>query len=897
MFGSFRIEKQTRHAIYFHLSIAIFLFSPIFLGKVFIGSTDNQQNIFPNILFSLDALKQGSLGHWNPYLLGGIDFASSTHNYILAPLNWPLFLLPSSWFLHLQSIRVFFEVFLFGFTAYLFLREELQDETWALVSSVIFQTSGYLFFTLTTYSHTQLVVFLMFGLYTFWTFHRRSSRANFLLLTAVVVLLTVSGNIVYCLTSLLIMGCASLYRAFSLPTRSRVVSLGTIAAAGISGALLAAPRWLPVIHSLLFEGGRARAMDAGFPLSESHFYMIFSGLIPETMGVHYSHSQWLIRALNPSDGGHAQFHGLPYFGVIGITLVIFSFLAERTKAHTFWLVWVALSGLWLLAVPPFHSMMDLLAVPLVHTIVPKMVFSIGMAPLLGHALLALSKQARQIENKIPWLWTWLGVLATICLMLWLHQRGIGTSSRRLLLLMALASTAALSFMLKKTSRWFWPSVIGLASLILITLSNFQIPLKEIWRFDSFRTTLRSDVASSLGAAALCLWIFIRTKRDDLKTPIFKILSAVLAVLLIINLPAADLSQGYHPISSGRDELYAIFLLGLVKYLFLAAALVWILKLHARGSKMALPIVLLAFSLIDLLPYNNNYRRQVTEPFTSVRDAYPEIRRASVKSESSGTRDFLGRSLNTNLDIMNYRVNRPEWITDLTMHGLVDTNISSVYRLRTYSGANSDLSAGFMSLLRTFNLQLNAGAANIAASEAHPTLLDLFGCRYDFQNDQVIERPTALSRFMFYGTALALDERATRQALQASGFEAKRALFLAPGSSIVQSDESSAESVSYESLAPDHLRVKVTAPRDGFVFFGDNYHAHWHATVDQKPGVIQRAFVNFMAIPVKAGTHEIDLKFTPKFFDIGCKLLIIGLLLTGLLALIINKATPDEFQRR
>ena len=92
-----------------------------------------------------------------------------------------------------------------------------------------------------------------------------------------------------------------------------------------------------------------------------------------------------------------------------------------------------------------------------------------------------------------------------------------------------------------------------------------------------------------------------------------------------------------------------------------------------------------------------------------------------------------------------------------------------------------------------------------------------------------------------------------------------------------------EGAAFESLiarlregTPDRLQVTdtrveaaVTAPRDGVIFTSIPADAGWSVRLDGKKIQAQAAAGAFLAIPVEAGTHRLELTFSPQGLIPGC----------------------------
>ena len=70
-------------------------------------------------------------------------------------------------------------------------------------------------------------------------------------------------------------------------------------------------------------------------------------------------------------------------------------------------------------------------------------------------------------------------------------------------------------------------------------------------------------------------------------------------------------------------------------------------------------------------------------------------------------------------------------------------------------------------------------------------------------------------------------------------------------------------VEYARPAPEHMVLRLDAGTEpATVFVSEGHHPWWRATVDGKPAPIVRAQMAFMAVPVGAGPHVIEMRFRP-----------------------------------
>ncbi len=62
--------------------------------------------------------------------------------------------------------------------------------------------------------------------------------------------------------------------------------------------------------------------------------------------------------------------------------------------------------------------------------------------------------------------------------------------------------------------------------------------------------------------------------------------------------------------------------------------------------------------------------------------------------------------------------------------------------------------------------------------------------------------------------------------------------------------------------PDHIELRIDAPRPGMLVVVEGYDAGWRAWVDGEPAALLRANVIFRAIPIEAGVHDVVLSYRP-----------------------------------
>jgi hypothetical protein len=868
-----------------HLLFALLLFSPFFLeGKVLVGSTDNHFHAWVNYLFSRQTLANGDVGMWNPNILCGIDFTASPHNHMRCPLDWPLFLLPSHYFLHGLTVQVFLLVFLCGPLSYLFFREELGSEKWAYFASLIYQLGGYTFFSITTYSNTQLYALNVAVLYLIWTADRRRPLVSYALWALGLATVIVAGNPLYSFAAFILIGMLFLYRFW--PGSLAVWKPGPVRAfyaAVVTAVALTAAHWLPITHSLVSLG--TRVSSAGIRMECAKTFLGLCAFVPESFGIHLSHSVPAIHALQPGSGSHAQFHGYTFFGVVSVLLVILALRLKIPKTR-FWLVFLMLTSICLLEIPPFSAVIDLITFPVIHHIIPKLMIPVAFCLVAGHTAVYVENNWDRCSAKV--LWTLIGTIcAVIAVAVARHNFLLGQWSGdeqqaaahmpvlrkvQFFLPIGIALLLAVGYALVQGKRW--TAWMLLAASLAALAVPYGIQRKHPEVFDNI--LIRSGtgfliIAAAAGALFGLVWEVYQ--RGWLGR------TGVVLICLVLTLGTAGASLYPSLACTGAplsDRQMALLLaMGLGKFVVLGLGLVYLLATLFRRPELR-PVFcpcLCTLLLIDLIPFNKNYSRQITEAFARTDQLYPDRSELFTQGGREG------------IDTPTYRVNHPHMALRLSA-GEMDTNLPNVYGVRMYGGLNSDVPKGLVSLMRKFEPSVRASSSSISSQLTHPKLLDLLGCAYDVdESGRLVRRPSALSRFMLFHRYEVVDSQRVLDRLAEDSFVANERLVVESDPGLGASEDGAAgEVVSYDSLGTSELRVVCSTSTPALLFFGDSYHPDWRVYVDGRQQPVLRADGNFMAVAVPAGNSEVRFRFRPHMYARG--LAISGLGAAGFLGLLV-----------
>ena len=95
-------------------------------------------------------------------------------------------------------------------------------------------------------------------------------------------------------------------------------------------------------------------------------------------------------------------------------------------------------------------------------------------------------------------------------------------------------------------------------------------------------------------------------------------------------------------------------------------------------------------------------------------------------------------------------------------------------------------------------------------------------------------------------------------------------------------------IGLKAYTPNRILMTVEAGKDGMLVVKNSYYPEWKVKVDKKPGKIYNVNYAFMGIPVKQGTHEVDLYYSKSGFFAGLLLTLAGILLWVIVYIIERK---------
>jgi hypothetical protein len=120
---------------------SILFFVDLFGGRYLLTERDLAPYFIPPRFFWVESIKHGNFPLWNPYQFSGHPFFANPQHGMLYPLNGLLFLLP---FDVAFNAIIILHFFLGGLFTYLLLKDLRVNPAGALISGLIFMLSGYL---------------------------------------------------------------------------------------------------------------------------------------------------------------------------------------------------------------------------------------------------------------------------------------------------------------------------------------------------------------------------------------------------------------------------------------------------------------------------------------------------------------------------------------------------------------------------------------------------------------------------------------------------------------------------------------------------------------------------------------------------------------------------------
>jgi hypothetical protein len=462
----------------------------------------------------------------------------------------------------------------------------------------------------------------------------------------------------------------------------------------------------------------------------------------------------------------------------------------------------------------------------------------------------------------------------------------------------------------------WAQYTLYPGILTLVMAAFAFVQRERWRelaFFSAMAAVSALVAFGSHTPALNLYLHLPTG-DWFRLPNRLLILTAFATATLAGVGCSHLVEDVlakpSPPAKGVNR-YGIFI-GICATLILllpknAALYVFVLLigclLGARGRSASV-VGCLAVLLVglDLTLYAVN---PITYPWIT-REVFPELK---VEKE------FLRE--NAGLDRVHVFRRKHDW-----KNFLLNANFEMVERIRGTSGYESlslQRYAEFCAYLDTggppsYELPFTGGL-RWASDSAHPRMLNLLGARYIVEDPgrelypeqapenkmpkefnlkrvlseelKIYENPDALPRAFYVKDVEVIgDKSKVLERLADRSFDYRKAIILeeepeSPPAPAESSAESSPPEVIVKKRSESKTDIIVDVPEPGFIFLDDISVPGWCAEVDGRDSKIYRADYLFMAIPVEAGKHSIEVRYKPSGFRAGALISFVAAVLLSL----------------
>ncbi len=332
-------DVQNWVSLCFLLALTILFFWKIALTNLILVGLDVFTYSYPYKAYAAEAIRQGALPLWNPYLFMGVPFLANIQAATLYPLNLPLY-----WFSapKMVSYSIVLHAFLGGAFTYLLGRRALGLGPWgALVSAITFALGGFLGAQVEHINQLSVLIWLPLLL---CLFHLSYARGGLLLpsLTGLVVgVQFLGGHIQASYINLLAVGCYALY----LSLRHRLNGTALHSPSGDTGRRLL--RGMGIFLAVALLGGGLAASQL-LPTYELSSLSIRSGGLSYRQAVSFSLRPGMAAlSLLPSFDDSPFSEYVAYVGIIPMLLAFLGIWRRRRKQQAPFFVALSMLGLFL----------------------------------------------------------------------------------------------------------------------------------------------------------------------------------------------------------------------------------------------------------------------------------------------------------------------------------------------------------------------------------------------------------------------------------------------------------------------------------------------------------------------------------------------------------------------
>lgn len=135
-----------------------------------------------------------------------------------------------------------------------------------------------------------------------------------------------------------------------------------------------------------------------------------------------------------------------------------------------------------------------------------------------------------------------------------------------------------------------------------------------------------------------------------------------------------------------------------------------------------------------------------------------------------------------------------------------------------------------------------------------------------------------------GSTVVADDPAAFDLLGRADFDSTQRAAVASAPPFASDPRAAGGQVTITAHDPEHLALDANLPADGLILISENYYPGWQASVDGAPAEILRADLSLRAVPLRSGSHHIEMVYDPLSFKIGAAISMLALIACGILLL-------------
>jgi hypothetical protein len=139
----------------------------------------------------------------------------------------------------------------------------------------------------------------------------------------------------------------------------------------------------------------------------------------------------------------------------------------------------------------------------------------------------------------------------------------------------------------------------------------------------------------------------------------------------------------------------------------------------------------------------------------------------------------------------------------------------------------------------------------------------------YENGTVLPRAFFVSKVQYVSS-----DAAAVQFMQTDAFDPAKTVVVADRGNGGKRDGENSPSISSPlhpsivSYSPEQVVIEVDALQPGYLVLTDAYYPGWIATIDGQPAEIELADIMFRAVKIPAGQHRVEMHYQPQSFSIG-----------------------------